>query len=109
MGLMPRSPGVPRDRIAVMVSELATNAILHGMTEFEVTVDIRHDLLRVEVADLGTGTPVVRPLPLSTTERGRGLRIVREFSDHWGVEKNDPSPGKSVWFQLLLDRVPAPV
>jgi anti-sigma regulatory factor (Ser/Thr protein kinase) len=91
-----------------MVSELSTNAILYGMTEFDVSVEVTDDWCRVEVTDSGRGTPVLRALPPSTDERGRGLRIVRELSDDWGVDVSRMS-GKCVWFRLWLHPDAAPV
>ena len=46
-----------RDAVAVMVSELAMNAVEHARTPFQVTVEIIGGSLRVEVADSGGGTP----------------------------------------------------
>jgi two-component sensor histidine kinase len=98
-----------RDEVGLMVSELVTNAIVHGMTAFELRVDLDLDELRIAVRDGGAGTPAVRPLPPSSNERGRGLRIVRALSDRWGVDATADQPGKSVWFELALPTVPTPV
>ena len=86
------------DAAELMVSELATNCVQHAHTDFEITIRTR-DEVRVEVRDAGHGRPEVQsPPPLAPS--GRGLRIVQEISDAWGII---PSPsGKTVWFALNL-------
>ena len=70
--------------IAVMVSELAANAVRHTGSHFTVTVDRLPDRIRVEVGDSGPGDPVVRaPDPAELS--GRGLQIVRALAADWGV------------------------
>lgn len=84
------------DAAELMVSELATNCVQHARTDFEITIRTR-DQVRVEVRDANHGRPEVQsPPPLAPS--GRGLRIVQEISDAWGII---PSPsGKTVWFVL---------
>lgn len=92
------------DVVAVMVSELTTNAVQHSGTDFEVSLGVAADLLRVEVSDSGGGRPEVRQ-PSPDELRGRGLRIVEELSDSWGVSpRADGGPGKTVWFELTTSR-----
>lgn len=94
--------GVPssvQDSVAVMVSELATNAVLHAATAFDVRVDRTGARVVVAVSDAGPGDPSVRR-PSSSELHGRGLRIVRELSDDWGVRETPSTSGKTVWFSL---------
>jgi anti-sigma regulatory factor (Ser/Thr protein kinase) len=97
-----RLGAVPRDVSAVvelMVSELATNCVRHARTPFTVTVDRVEGTIRVEVADSGPGHPELRtPRPNEPT--GRGLLIVAEFSDLWGVTYS--KAGKTVWFAVTV-------
>jgi anti-sigma regulatory factor (Ser/Thr protein kinase) len=80
----------------LMISELATNCVLHAHTDFELAIDSRGDV-RVEVRDTGGGRPVVlSPHPRQLS--GRGLQIVAAMSDSWGIIR-DPA-GKTVWFTL---------
>ncbi len=82
-----------------MLSELATNAVLHASTPFDVTVSVAPDAthVRVGVSDGSEGYPV--PLEPSTdTPHGRGLHIVRTLADAWGIEMHRSRPGKTVWF-----------
>ncbi len=82
----------------LLTSELATNAIIHGHTAFDVIVSLANDVLRIAVTDEGGGMPVFSPTPAVGDLAGRGLPMVRTLSNHWGVAEN--RPGKTVWFDL---------
>lgn len=85
------------DTLVLLVSELASNAVLHARSPFRVTVDQDRSRVRVEVADASPDLPAVhRRDPLSST--GRGMRLVADHADRWGTEPTDP--GKVVWFEL---------
>jgi anti-anti-sigma factor len=90
-----------RDRMVVMVSELATNAILHGATGYTVHVEHSARCVRVTVADGGGGQPSVRR-PAAEELHGRGLQIVRDLSDAWGVTSEPGTAGKQVWAEVRL-------
>jgi anti-sigma regulatory factor (Ser/Thr protein kinase) len=99
--------GVPADvaaEIAIMVSELATNSVRHTATAFSVSVDRTASRIRIEVTDTGTGVPTVRS-PGALEPSGRGLRIVRELADAFGIDDVPGGPGKTVWFVVDLDKV----
>ncbi len=98
-----------RDQVALMVSELVTNAIVYGSTDFEVAVAVAGEELRIEVADGGAQRPAMRPMPKPTEAHGRGLRIVKELSDRWGVDTAAERPGKRVWFEVALPVNGSPV
>ena len=98
--------GVPAGvagEIAVMVSELVTNCVRHTVTDFTVNVDVSGRRIRVEVTDRGGGFPVVRS-PDSSEPSGRGLRIVQDLADSFGVNELRGSPGKTVWFEVSLEQ-----
>jgi anti-sigma regulatory factor (Ser/Thr protein kinase) len=83
----------------LMTSELATNSVRHARSDFELAILISRREIRVEVSDQGEGQPVPRS-PTPREWSGRGLQIVLELSDAWGVS---PTPnGKLVWFTLPL-------
>jgi anti-sigma regulatory factor (Ser/Thr protein kinase) len=89
------------EAVAVAVSELATNCVRHAGTDFSVDIEKTPDRLRVEVADYGSGTPTLcSPEPCEPS--GRGLLLVRELSDAWGVEQSRDRPGNRVWFTMHL-------
>ncbi len=97
---LPDAEAELRDAVSLMVSELATNAVLHARTEFVVCLEVTDEWLRVEVIDQGSEMPQRQPLPPPTAEHGRGLRIVSGLSDRWGIDGTDDEPGKTVWFQI---------
>lgn len=107
----PRSAGAARRFIAnalddgdevaelavLLVSELASNAIVHAATPFEITSHVRDERLRVEVSD-GDATPPIVQRYAPDSVSGRGMHIVATTADRWGYE---PRPGgKVVWFEL---------
>jgi anti-sigma regulatory factor (Ser/Thr protein kinase) len=96
-------PDLVSEATAIVVSELATNCVRHAGTAFTVGVETTPSRLRVEVTDTGGGVPTVRS-PDASELSGRGLRLVRELSDEWGVTAADADggKGKSVWFTLRL-------
>ena len=93
--------GRPRELIesaVLMVSELATNSIRHAMTGFQLTIACEPEAVRIEVTDVGGGSPQLQsPGPEDPT--GRGLRIVDELADDWGVQRTTKH-GKTVWFKV---------
>lgn len=95
----PAAVGVDMEALAVGVSELATNAVLHAGTPFVVTVERLADGVRVSVTDSHPSLPRSRDFdPMTVT--GRGLAIVRALSRRLQVDPSDP--GKTVWFELGL-------
>ncbi|MBU6532174.1 ATP-binding protein [Streptomyces sp. NPDC057245] len=96
------------DDIQLCVSELATNALLHGAPaggQILVRVELRATVLRIEVHDGGSGTPFRRE-PRVFADGGRGLHLVSAVSDHWGVTGRQ-GPGKCVWAAFHHNAVPA--
>jgi anti-sigma regulatory factor (Ser/Thr protein kinase) len=91
-----------RQTVRLLVSELVTNAVLHGGTGSEcavrVRLEARADHVRVEVSDQGPGfepgTAGYRHDPLAG---GFGLTLVDELADRWGV---DAEQGACVWFEI---------
>lgn len=85
------------------VSELVTNALLHGESPISVRVRGTREHPRVEVRDASVEPPILPAQGLSqqpTDELlltfGRGLSIVARSSDAWGAEIEED--GKTVWF-----------
>jgi anti-sigma regulatory factor (Ser/Thr protein kinase) len=96
------APAGLRDAIAVMVGELAMNAVQHARTPFRVTIDLADGTLRVEVTDSGGDRPKAGPMPPPGSLRGRGLPIVASLADDWGVVPSRPGPGKGIWFRVAV-------
>jgi anti-sigma regulatory factor (Ser/Thr protein kinase) len=85
------------EHAALVVTELATNAIVHARSDFTVTIGSAGGAVRVEVSD-GSRTPPSRRTPSLHARGGRGLSIVAAVASTWGVVHT--SDGKIVWAQL---------
>jgi anti-sigma regulatory factor (Ser/Thr protein kinase) len=86
--------------IAIVVSELLTNALRHAVPASGEPRPIRFGLLQpgscvlCAVADPSRAAPVLQTRG-SFAETGRGLQIICALSDQWGFAPSDP--GKVVW------------
>jgi anti-sigma regulatory factor (Ser/Thr protein kinase) len=103
-------PEVTRDKLALLVTELVSNAVRHaGLAIFEpVDVEVTYPdgHVRLAVHDGGRGfvpDTLERRDPL--TPSGQGLVIVAALSDAWGVERNED--GCTVWCEVAVDEEPA--
>jgi anti-sigma regulatory factor (Ser/Thr protein kinase) len=89
------------ESVQVLVTELIANAVDHagsdGLGFIGLDVSITDEHVRVVVTDSGPGfAPGPRPID-RTVHEGRGLRLVEEVSDRWGVL----SRGRNrVWFEI---------
>jgi len=103
LGRLPDGRADAADALVLMLSELATNAVRHAATEFEVTVHVVGETRRVvvEVTDAAGGDPTPQE-PAADALHGRGLHIVRTLADAWGVDMRRDRPGKTVWFSSTL-------
>jgi two-component sensor histidine kinase len=85
---------VETDLVGFLANELATNAILHARTPFEVRLERNGTTCRIEVSDYNPRIPVVQPIPPDASS-GHGMMIMHRNALEWGV---DPVPnGKTVW------------
>lgn len=88
---------VDESSAALLTSELATNALLHARTAFDVTITT--DALAVEVSITDASSDDIRPdVPVLESNRGRGLTLVDQLADAWGTTRTADS--KTVWFRL---------
>lgn len=97
---------LPSETAALIVSELASNAALHGHVQgrsFRLTIRVTdgragRTTLRIEVTDArGERLPDTRPRQsCGDEESGRGLLLVADLADRWGVTPGPP-PCKTVW------------
>jgi anti-sigma regulatory factor (Ser/Thr protein kinase) len=88
------------DDAALLVTELVSNVVDHvgGESDLTIEVSLAEAWLRIAVVDGSAIRPVVREL--STEQpRGRGLLMVQEIADRWGVEDHDG--GKRIWLELV--------
>ena len=88
----------------LVVTELLTNALLHGQAPVRVAVSGRpgQGVARVEVHD-GSKVLPVRTISDSDGMTGRGLALVDAVCADWGVEPT--GDGKSVWAELSASSV----
>ena len=89
--------GGTTDEAALVVSELAANAVLHAATPFTVMVVWDGTDVTIEVADGNPAVPQVKDHG-QAAPTGRGLRIVDQLTDEWGV--NATEGGKVVWVKM---------
>jgi anti-sigma regulatory factor (Ser/Thr protein kinase) len=70
------------------LSEIATNALVHGGPPVEARVWVGPDRLHAVVSDNGPGPdPLVGYLPVSPSPGGGiGLRLARQLTDHLAVD-----------------------
>ena len=85
--------------VAIVVSELATNAVRHAGSGFTVSLMLATDVVQIRVED---GRPLAGshgdpPLPVSPDH---GLGLVDAVAGRWGVQPADG--GKTVWAELPL-------
>ncbi|MFJ6621373.1 ATP-binding protein [Kitasatospora sp. NPDC091335] len=91
-----------RDSGLLIVSELVTNALVHGTPpghRIYLSLDLDPARLRIEVHDARRNRePVLRALTLDS-EAGRGLHLVKSLSAHTGCSPREHT-GKIVWSEL---------
>ena len=89
-----------RGDVALVVSELVNNAVVHGEGDIVVKLQLDGEVLRGEVIDDGGGFEhAVRtrgPRDIS----GRGLLIVEALTSRWGIHEGTTH----VWFEIEAER-----
>ncbi|MDV5149390.1 ATP-binding protein [Streptomyces sp. SBC-4] len=92
-------PGI-RDTVALVVSELVTNAVVHTASN-RVICELREgeDTLRIAVRDEG-GPAGPRMRDCGEDERGRGLLIVDALCTAWGADRTGHGTAQIVWAEL---------
>lgn len=87
----------------LLVSELVTNAVLHTPSE-RILCGVGRmpgECFRLEVHDGDlTGRGIPECCPGLDDEGGRGLLLVRELADSWGVTRSPLTGGNAVWASL---------
>ena len=98
-----RLPSESTEVAALLLSELATNAVRHAGSpagrEMSIRLSVDGKRLRVEVSDASERP--LRPAQASACdETGRGLSIVTALADDWGTHPRSCGIGKTVWFEV---------
>ncbi|GAA2483089.1 ATP-binding protein [Actinocorallia cavernae] len=99
-----RSWGILSDAATHVIAELAANAATHGRVpgrNFQLTLNVVGDTLRVEVTDTRRECLPETQHPCAEAESGRGLLIVEALADRWGVS-SDVVPRKTVWAEITV-------
>lgn len=82
---------------ALVASELATNAVVHAVSPFRMSLSRTATTITIVVEDVGPALPQQRTAAV-TDFSGRGIAIVAALSTRWG---SHPVPnGKVVWAEL---------
>jgi anti-sigma regulatory factor (Ser/Thr protein kinase) len=83
--------------VTLAVSELVTNAVLHGRGKIELRVEADGQSVKGEVIDEGGGFErQIRADGGVEGVAGRGLLIVGQLADRWGVHEGTTH----VWFEI---------
>ena len=94
---------MPEDAVytaRLLVTELVSNAVLHGRGTVVLTVARDKTGIRVEVHDESPDLPMIIDGP-ALAEHGAGLRVVSALASSWGSSpRGHGQPGKQVWFTL---------
>ncbi|HWD24263.1 MAG TPA: ATP-binding protein [Acidimicrobiales bacterium] len=96
--------GVDPDTVemAVLVtSELTTNAVTHAAGPFGLKILRDDKVVRIEVSDSSPSLPTVQPTSV-LRGGGRGLSIVEQIAERWGVVTESARPGKTVWCEIAI-------
>ncbi|KWW98769.1 Response regulator receiver [Carbonactinospora thermoautotrophica] len=91
--------GLPEqtEAAALLLSELAANALRHAGGLAHVRLLCQPRMLRIEVTDPDpTPAELIRPAP--DAEHGRGLHLVAALAHTWGCDRHEH--GKTVWCEL---------
>jgi anti-sigma regulatory factor (Ser/Thr protein kinase) len=86
----------------LLTSELATNAVVHAKTGFELVIADSPVTVRIEVSDSSPLMPRIQPVD-RLAPHGRGLHLVERLAESWGVIERPH--GKTVWFELRCGAV----
>jgi anti-sigma regulatory factor (Ser/Thr protein kinase) len=92
------------DRAALIVAELAANAVTHGRLpgrDFELRLTLTATTLRIDVSDARAELrpPSPSPTPHPLADSGRGLLLVATLADRWAVLDRTPI-GKTLRAEL---------
>jgi hypothetical protein len=85
------------DDAALVIAELATNAVVHARTGFTVEMSLIGGGVRIAVSDTSPGVPMPRDMPVLSPS-GRGLALIEAMAQKWGTELLGER--KVVWAEL---------
>jgi anti-sigma regulatory factor (Ser/Thr protein kinase) len=96
-------PSRALDDILLLTTELLTNSLRHAELDpndrVRLVVKSTKSAVRVAITDPGHGEVFAARHPGPHDTGGRGLLLVAEMSDRWGVDR---SQATTVWFEVSL-------
>jgi hypothetical protein len=95
-----RCPSLVEDA-ALIVTELAANAVVHAESDFIVTLARGRRGVRVSVQDFSPVAPAMMAIAPAGSSSGRGLRLVAAVASRWG--DGSFGSGKVVWAALRCE------
>jgi serine phosphatase RsbU (regulator of sigma subunit)/anti-sigma regulatory factor (Ser/Thr protein kinase) len=98
------------DELELVLSEIVTNALIHGQSDVDIRMRRHVGGIRVEVQDSSPQPPVPTVIVAddavnAEAESGRGLLIVDALAKAWG--SSPAGRGKTTWIEMALSP-PAP-
>ena len=96
------------DDAVLLTNELVTNAVMHAGTDLNVSCALGAGYVQIGVADSHASRALPTAVSNSAPEKtsGRGLYLLSQIAQSWGVEYDRTST--RVWFRLSLSAAPAP-
>ncbi|MDP9870366.1 MULTISPECIES: ATP-binding protein [Streptosporangium] len=94
------------DDLVLAVSELVTNAVRHTRSgnggQVAVGLETGPDYVLVEVRDDGSESSAPQVLEVDElAESGRGMKLLSDRSEAWGVREEAGAKGRTVWFLFM--------
>jgi anti-sigma regulatory factor (Ser/Thr protein kinase) len=104
--LADRLPAATLADVTLAVSELVTNAVLHGRGRIELRIDADGASVKGEVIDEGGGFErQIREDGGVDGVAGRGLLIVGQLAERWGIHEGTTH----VWFEIPVTGAEQPI
>jgi serine/threonine-protein kinase RsbW len=88
------------DQVALVVGEMAVNAVLHGRTTYRIVLSVpASGTVRIEAYDANHDAPRQKTsMAADPLTYGRGLILIEANSDRWGYHATPE--GKLVWAEV---------
>ncbi|GAA1597369.1 ATP-binding protein [Actinoplanes couchii] len=87
--------------LEIALTEACANVVKHadGAEKFEVHLDVAEDRCSIDVVDDGSGfDPAAEAVPSATSERGRGLFLIRALAENVRMHSS-PRSGSLIHFE----------
>jgi len=84
----------------MVISELVTNAVMHGRGDIELRLAVEPGAIAGEVIDEGAGFEAEVRERGAEEVTGRGLLLVAQLAGRWGIHDGS----SHVWFQMDRSR-----